>query len=569
MAFGVVRGDVATTRGVVLVNPFSEQAVMELADPASGGFVARALSFPDVVSGNDSRIVDVTFTPGGEAAAAGSMLVRFVAGERSASVRVEFRATVESPTLSLFTPQVALGDAFIGESSSGTITFRNTSVVTPVRLYSLTPLPAGLTLTGGLGDIAPGTATNITVRWSPTAIATHDVDVVFEHDASGPSRIVRVTAQATTWPLEQIAEFGSVSLTDGETEWLEVDVPPHGISLSIEAVADDTRIGLLEFEGPGDRVYENDTATGEFLWFPGEDVFTATLPSSDRTELMLVPGGGTYRFRLYRMSGSAGSFQVRAIVHNRPLGVVSGGRVDLNVFLAAGLGFDEFDAPTETKLQDMLDELGRIFSQQGLQLGDVNYLALSNSAFDEVTSNAEFGDMLEESSRGVAGRLNLFLVKKTLSGSVVGVAARIAGPSSLGTRASGVMVDYDSAGASRVGYIAAHEIGHFLGLIHTTEQDGGHDLVDDTLECPATGTDATCSTEGNANLMHWRVLTADPIITDGQGRVILGHPLVDPPSSSRMRSRTSLQSGPVESPLLAAALPDGWCGTKGCCASGK
>ena len=78
----------------------------------------------------------------------------------------------------------------------------------------------------------------------------------------------------------------------------------------------------------------------------------------------------------------------------------------------------------------------------------------------------------------------------------VNSAAMMKSASSLGTRASGVMVDYDSAGASRVGYIAAHEIGHFLGLIHTTEQDGGHDL---SRTWPWRG--PTCTTAGSK---RWR-----------------------------------------------------------------
>ena len=498
-----------------------------------------------MVAGGGSRIVDVTFTPGEEADASGSMLVRFVAGDKQANIRVRLTATVEAPTVLMLTPSVGFGDVYFDESASRTISIRNTSQVTPVRVYTLTPLPAGLTLTGAAGIVAPGSVVSGTLKWEPTVAAAHDFDIIFDHDAASAPLTTRVTAQASTWRPEQVYDFGNVALTDGETPWLEVEVPPHGISISIEAIAADTGIGLLGLEGPGGHVYENDTATGEFLWFEGDGVFTATVPSSDRTQLRMVPGGGTYRFRLYRRSGSAGSFSVRAIVHNRPGGLVSGGALDLNVFLADGLGFDEFDAPTETRLQEILDETDRILSQHGLRIGDVRYIALTDPAFDTIETQAEFADMLEESRRGVAGRLNLFCVLKTLSGSAVGVAARIAGPSKLGTRASGVMIDYDFSGSARAGYVTAHEIGHFLGLLHTTEQSGGHDLIDDTLECPATGTDATCSTEGNNNLMHWRVLSADPVITDGQALVILGHPLVGPARPSL----TELESG-------TAAFPD-------------
>ena len=41
-------------------------------------------------------------------------------------------------------------------------------------------------------------------------------------------------------------------------------------------------VGLSGFEGPGGKVYENDSFTGEYLWSPGFDgVFAATLPQND------------------------------------------------------------------------------------------------------------------------------------------------------------------------------------------------------------------------------------------------------------------------------------------------
>jgi len=565
LSFSVVRADVTTTRAIELLSPFSEQTVLELVEPATGGFVAEPSAFLGALGPSRSRIVDVTFTPGVEAAAAGSMLVRFRSGEETHLVRVDFDAAIEMPTIALLAQQVSLGDVYVDESDTRTVTVRNTSAVTPVRLSTLASLPQGLRVIDGLGTIPAGVATDLTVEWAPTALATHDLAIVFQHDASGPPLSLRVTAQATTWRPEQITDFGTIALTGGESDWLEVEAPPHGISVSIEAVAAGMEIGLLGLEGPGGHIYENDTATGEFLWFTGDEVFTATVPSSDRTQLRMVPGGGTYRFRLYRFGGTGDTIDVRAIVHNRVAAVAQGGVVDLNVFLADGLNIDVLDAPTETRLQAILDEADRIFGQHDLSLGNVTYFALTDPGFDRITSSSEFGDLLEESERGVEGRLNLFFVEQTLSGGAVGVAARVAGPLLAGTRESGVMVDYDWGSTAQSGYVTAHELGHYLGLLHTTEEDGSHDLIDDTLECPKSGTNPTCTTEGNANLMHWRVLGTDPKITDGQALVLLGHPLVAPSSPSL----TAFESERPSSPILASAVPQGWCGTSGCCSAAK
>ena len=66
--------------------------------------------------------------------------------------------------------------------------------------------------------------------------------------------------------------------------------------------------------------------------------------------------------------------------------------------------------------------------------------------------------------------------------------------------------------------------------------------------------------------MHWRVLSSDPVITDGQARVILGHPLMaeamEPllfPFSSAVRALAAVSTPPE--------LPDGWCGCVGCSVS--
>ena len=53
--------------------------------------------------------------------------------------------------------------------------------------------------------------------------------------------------------------------------------------------------------------------------------------------MQLVPGGGTYTFRIRRMSGSSGSVAVRAIIERRAPGTETQGALDLNVWLADGL----------------------------------------------------------------------------------------------------------------------------------------------------------------------------------------------------------------------------------------
>jgi len=567
LSFALVRKDVPTSRAIEMFNPFEEEASFDLVEAPGAGFTLPDLFFPTVIAGNARRFLDVTFTPGADAQADSVIVVRATAGNKRAILRIALDATLETPAVELVSGDLAFGDVLIGRSAVRTIRLRNPSIVSPVLVSVATIPPAGFRLDRSGIELAPGKEADIRLEFEPAALADLDFAMTLTHDADSAPLTFGVTAESTTWVPEIVTDFGAVTVAADETEWLELEVPPHAISLHLEVTEPGVTIGLLGLEGPGGQVYENAAASGDFLWFTGDDgVFTATLPSSDRPGLKLVPGGGTYRFRFFLMAGSSASLNVRAIVHNRPGGVVVGGTVDLNVFLADGLGISAAAAPGHTRLQEILTEADRIFSQQGLSIGAVDYYVLTDAAFDQVTSDTEFGDLLEETGQANSERLNLIFVQQALGGGTLGVAARLSGPVLRGTRVSGVMIDFDFGSSADGGYITAHEAGHFLGLLHTTEQSGGHDLIDDTLECPATGTDGVCSTEGNGNLMHWRTLSADPVITDGQGVVILGHPLVGPAAISLAGASPALAA---RSPLLAQSLPENWCGTRGCCGTPK
>ena len=103
----------------------------------------------------------------------------------------------------------------------------------------------------------------------------------------------------------------------------------------------------------------------------------------------------------------------------------------------------------------------------------------------------------------------------------LGIAAGIPGPNGIpGTAASGVMVSVDThldgdgetLLTDLMGETMAHEVGHQLGLFHTTEDTGTeHDPIGDTPECDVEYdldgdgelTAEECEAAGGRNFMFW------------------------------------------------------------------
>lgn len=113
---------------------------------------------------------------------------------------------------------------------------------------------------------------------------------------------------------------------------------------------------------------------------------------------------------------------------------------------------------------------------------------------------------------------------------------------------SGGSLDADGLASSLV-----HEIGHFLGLYHTSERNGAaHDPLDDTPNC---SNEFSCSDEFKRNLMtssFW-LAGAPPAsrnrFTDLQGNIMRGHPLCIP-------KQVTIVEPPIESCDLECTSPN-------------
>ena len=173
-------------------------------------------------------------------------------------------------------------------------------------------------------------------------------------------------------------------------------------------------------------------------------------------------------------------------------------------------------------LSDALSVMSSIYSANGITLSINSTITISDSQYAAVSGT--FTDTTTSAlvSQGASDAVNLFFIEDYAGNEWSGVLGNAAGiPGSMGianawngvlnsltAHASGSTLD-----AQLLGETAAHEMGHQLGLFHTTEQGGtSFDILSDTAECPKSSMDndsngqmsaEECEGYGGENVMFW------------------------------------------------------------------
>lgn len=168
-----------------------------------------------------------------------------------------------------------------------------------------------------------------------------------------------------------------------------------------------------------------------------------------------------------------------------------------------------------------LNVMSNIYSANGITLTINNTITISDTQYAAVSGTFTDPTTSALVTQGSTAAVNLFFIED-YSGSWSGILGNAAGiPGSMGianswngvlnslsAHASGTTLD-----SQLLGETAAHEMGHQLGLFHTTETGGTvFDILNDTAECLASNKDfdrngkmsaEECEGYGGDNLMFW------------------------------------------------------------------
>ncbi|MFH1434586.1 MAG: hypothetical protein ABIJ56_02600 [Pseudomonadota bacterium] len=335
-------------------------------------------------------------------------------------------------------------------------------------------------------------------------------------------------------------DYEDVEIPEPWGAGFEVEVRRGDVAFMVfvDGERNDTYYALGSLEAPDGTVLLDEELRGVNMVMPTKKNFTALVPNTD-----LAEGGiriGTYTLTVIAIDASARVVDSRAdvkiLIKSREEDMLDQGAMDLHVFIADGAkeGVSAANAASDPEIAAAMERLGTYYTAiAGIDVGTVGWYDI-DARYAVIDDAAELDAMFSLSSMAEGDGPAVFFTASLTGmgeGGLAGYSGGIPGPPDIrGKPRCGVAVVL--GGTQRLtADTAAHELGHYLGLFHTSEYASEavgelHDAISDTDECVLRTPEDYAACEAKSNIMFPAITGLQDELSPGQGFVIRGNAVV-------------------------------------------
>jgi hypothetical protein len=254
-----------------------------------------------------------------------------------------------------------------------------------------------------------------------------------------------------------------------------------------------------------------------------QTVAPVVFPAAPQFQNIVQQGGGRYTLEINTSDDSPCYYVLQKSVE--------GSKIDMNIYLVGVNGITAANAAQNAGMRTMLDTMRRIYSKEGVTIRTVRYFDVSGTDRERYRIVRNINDCygLVSLSRAPGPTLaeklsvNVFLIQGFQVAEAEGLLGLSLGapgvPGVHGNEGAGLVFtsEYLSSRADMTGQTLAHEVGHFLGLRHTTEHGGTEaDPIQDTPVCSNPDRGTSCPDATNF-MFPFSLGNTQEGISDGQG----------------------------------------------------